>query len=216
MTISTQDISTAKSFLRNQLLQLGFGGRVVAKRATISVASAVSSAGRNVHAVGVGKKISEDKSTEADCVRVYVVQKLPLSLLSPRDVIPREIDGIPTDVIESDPAFAFARKKTTRRKTTKKKKSSGSTSASSSCSADRKKRQRPVVAGISAGHRDITAGTLGCWCHSTKAGDDPSQIYALSNNHVFANVDAALIGDPLYQQSPADGQGDCAKLGNLR
>ena len=211
-TATLNDIRSAKMFLRSQLLQLGLGGHVVAKRATISVASAVSSAGRNVHAVGVGKKVSKDKAGKEDCVRVYVVQKLPLSLLSPRDVIPPTIDGVPTDVIESEPAFAFARKKKiTRKKSTSKKRATRKKRAanvsSTTCSTNRKQRQRPVLGGISAGHRDITAGTLGCWCRSTNPSDDASQVFALSNNHVFANVDAALTGDPLYQPGPADGGG---------
>ena len=108
---SMNDLLAAKSFIRGQLLQLGLGGHVVAKRATISVAAAVEFAGRNVHAVGIGKKVSGDNPTNEACVRIYVVQKLPLSLLSPRDVIPQTLDGVPTDVIEAAPAFALASKK---------------------------------------------------------------------------------------------------------
>ena len=177
------ELIAAKSFLRNQLLQLGLGGSVVSRRPTISVSSAVASAGRSVHAVGIGKKISGGSQTSEQCVRIYVVQKLPLSLLSPRDVIPETIDGVPTDVIEAEPAFAL------------------------NCSDQRQTRQRPIVAGISSGHRDITAGTLGCFCRSTNILDDTSAVFALSNNHVYANVDAALIGDPLYQPGPRDGAG---------
>jgi hypothetical protein len=95
---TSNDLVAAKSFLRNQLLQLGLGGSVVSRRATISVSSAVVSAGRNVHAVGIGKKISRGSETSEKCVRIYVVQKLPLSLLSPRDVIPETIDGVLTGI----------------------------------------------------------------------------------------------------------------------
>jgi hypothetical protein len=49
------------------------------------------------------------------------------------------------------------------------------------------------------------AGTLGYFCRSTRHGDDPNQVYALSNNHVFANVNQGQYNDSLYQQSPADG-----------
>jgi hypothetical protein len=85
---TSDDLISAKSFFRNQLLQLGIGGSVVSRRPTISISSAVASAGRNVHAVGIGKKISTGNQTDEKCVRIYVVQKLPLSVLSPRDVIP--------------------------------------------------------------------------------------------------------------------------------
>jgi hypothetical protein len=194
---TSNDLVAAKSFLRNQLLQLGLGGSVVSRRATISVSSAVVSAGRNVHAVGIGKKISTGSETSEKCVRIYVVQKLPLSLLSPRDVIPETIDGVLTDIIEAEPAFALTAQKKTAAK--------ASTTSEIDCSQQRKTRQRPIIAGVSSGHRDITAGTLGCFCRSTNILDDTNTIFALSNNHVYGNVNAALIGDPLYQPGPADG-----------
>jgi len=197
--MNASDLLSAKNFLREQLLQLGIGGHVVAKRTTISVATAVANAGRNVHAIGVGKKISTGSQGKEDCVRVYVVQKLPLSLLSPRDVIPPEIEGVPTDVVEAEPAFVFLKKKG-------RPKTSSATNASQ-CSQNRKNRQRPVIAGISAGHHSITAGTLGCFCRSTNSSDDSETLFALSNNHVFANVNAGSISDPLYQPGPADGGG---------
>ncbi len=189
------DLRAAKQQVRGQLLQLGLGGRVVGMRATVSVAAAISSAGRNVHAVGIGRKVTEGTADGPPCVRVYVVQKLPLSLLSPRDVVPSHIGGIPTDIIECAPAYLLA----------KKKPSTANSASAPACSTNRQKRQRPVVAGISAGHRDITVGTLGCFCRSTRPGEDPTQIFALSNNHVFANVNQALIGDPLFQPGPLDG-----------
>ena len=71
------------------------------------------------------------------------------------------------------------------------------------------------MGGISAGHRDITAGTLGCFCQSTNPADDSDQLLALSNNHVFANVNQALVGDPLYQPGPADGGGISDYFANL-
>ncbi len=194
---TSNDLLAAKSFLRNQLLQLGIGGSVVSRRATISVSSAVVSAGRNVHAMGIGNKISAGNESSEKCVRIYVVQKLPLSLLSPRDVIPETIDGVLTDVIEAEPAFAFTTQKKTAAKAT--------TQNAIDCSQQRKQRQRPIIGGISSGHRDITAGTLGCFCRSTNVSDDPSAVFIISNNHVYANVNAALVGDPLYQPGPTDG-----------
>lgn len=220
------DISAAKAFLCNQLLQLGLGGAVVSRRPTISVSTAVASAGRNVHAIGIGKKVTEGKKGSTKCVRVYVVQKLPLSLLSPRDVVPKHLDGVPTDIVEAEPAFAFgAKKRKTKRKTASKKKRrrsniksvsrKSSKSSTPACSKNRQKVQRPVLGGISAGHRDITAGTLGCFCKSSNPSDDSNQLFALSNNHVFANVNQALIGDPLYQPGPADGGGIADYFANL-
>ena len=58
---------------------------------------------------------------------------------------------------------------------------------------------KPVPIGVSAGHVDITAGTIGCrvsqGCHT----------YALSNNHVFADSNYAAIGDDIIQPGPYDG-----------
>src|SRR5262249_50675177 len=58
---------------------------------------------------------------------------------------------------------------------------------------------RPVPIGISAGHPDVTAGTIGCRV------TDGDNVYALSCNHVFANYNQALIGDPILQPGAFDG-----------
>ena len=47
---------------------------------------------------------------------------------------------------------------------------------------------RPVPIGVSTGHTDITAGTIGC-----RVRDADGNVYALSNNHVYANEDRASI-----------------------
>ncbi|MDA1018288.1 MAG: hypothetical protein O3A00_28015 [Planctomycetota bacterium] len=170
------DLCAANCVLRSQLLQLGLGGKVLARRATLSVSSAVARAGRNVHAMGIGRKQVQGGSTTTSCVRIYVVQKLPRSLLSPRDVLPAEIDGIPTDVIEAEPAFILGKKSAAKKKAVKKtakkaaaKKSSKKAAAKTAkkkvaasavpaCSTNRRENQRPVIGGISAGHRDVTGG----------------------------------------------------------
>lgn len=62
-------------------------------------------------------------------------------------------------------------------------------------------RGRPVPCGVSVGHRDVTAGTLGCL---VELADSPGR-YILSNNHVLADSNAAAIGDPILEPGPADG-----------
>jgi len=58
---------------------------------------------------------------------------------------------------------------------------------------------RPVPIGISAGHIDVTAGTLACrvtqGCHT----------YALSNAHVFADENSGIPGDNILQPGKYDG-----------
>ncbi len=61
---------------------------------------------------------------------------------------------------------------------------------------------RPVPIGVSTGHPDITAGTIGC-----RVTDGPN-VYALSNNHVYAHENLASIGDAVIQPGTYDGGGD--------
>ena len=60
-------------------------------------------------------------------------------------------------------------------------------------------RYRPAHCGVSVGHPNITAGTLGCLVQ--KDGNH----YILSNNHVLADSNAAEVGDPVIQPGFADG-----------
>ena len=191
---SPQDLLQAKQTLSASLLRAGLRGGVVGMAVAMTVERVIASAGRNVHAVGIGRKIADGKVTQEQCVRVYVIQKVAESLLPPIYRIPGSVDGIPTDVIESPPAFLTA-----------KRKPKPTAAAAPACSANRRQRQRPLVAGVSAGHFQITAGTLGYFCRSTKHGDTPDDVFVLSNNHVYANVNQGRPGDDLYQPGPADG-----------
>jgi hypothetical protein len=67
-------------------------------------------------------------------------------------------------------------------------------------------RCRPAVPGVSIGHYKITAGTFGCVVHDRQSNSR----MILSNNHVLANSNAALTGDPILQPGAVDGgkQGD--------
>lgn len=58
---------------------------------------------------------------------------------------------------------------------------------------------RPVPIGVSTGHPEITAGTIGC---RVIAG---TSVYALSNNHVYANSNKAFLGDAVIQPGTHDG-----------
>ncbi|MBI4748265.1 MAG: hypothetical protein HY774_07225 [Acidobacteria bacterium] len=62
---------------------------------------------------------------------------------------------------------------------------------------------RPVKCGVSVGHFQITAGTLGCLVKKT--GLSTGDHYILSNNHVLADSNAASIGDDILEPGPADG-----------
>jgi hypothetical protein len=58
---------------------------------------------------------------------------------------------------------------------------------------------RPVPIGVSTGHPDITAGTIGARV------TDGTNVYALSNNHVYADQNNASIGDEALQPGTFDG-----------
>jgi len=70
--------------------------------------------------------------------------------------------------------------------------------------------ERPVPIGVSTGHPDITAGTIGARV------TDGNDVYALSNNHVYANSNKATIGDSVLQPGSYDGGTDPAdSIGTL-
>jgi hypothetical protein len=58
---------------------------------------------------------------------------------------------------------------------------------------------RPVPVGVSTGHLNSTAGTIGA------VVTDGRDTYALSNWHVFVPAGNARVGDPLLQPGPYDG-----------
>ena len=58
---------------------------------------------------------------------------------------------------------------------------------------------RPVPIGVSTGHPDVTAGTIGARV------TDGTEVFALSNNHVFAANNRGRPGDNLLQPGIADG-----------
>lgn len=131
----------------------------------------------NVVATGVGRKISGGKPTDTLSVVCSVAHKLPASQLSAADRVPDEVEGVVTDVVETGRIRALQ----------------GHTG-----------RHRPAPGGVSIGHREITAGTLGCLVK--KGGES----FILSNNHVLANSNNATPGDAVLQPGPFDGGTDPA------
>ncbi len=62
---------------------------------------------------------------------------------------------------------------------------------------------RPVHIGVSTGHPNITAGTIGC-----RVKDSNGTLYLLSNNHVYADENRASIGNNVLVPGPYDGGQD--------
>jgi len=91
---------------------------------------------RNVVSVGKGTKIVKGIDTGETAIVVGVCRKVALRQLLPKDLIPLNIEGVKTDVVEvgelkllQNPTEKF----------------------------------RPCPGGVSCGHYMITTGTLGCW-----------------------------------------------------
>ena len=185
--------------MRLQLLRTASAEKAAHSRFKAAVSIASSTLRPNLHALGIGRKIVKGKATSARCVRLYVAKKYAESSLPIDNRLPKEVEGVPTDVIESPPAALLGARPG-------KRQSAGeSAPPSAMCSAARRAKVRPLVAGISTAHFDLTAGTLGAFCRSLKPGDDPGWVFVLSNNHVYADLNRAQVGDELRQPGPADG-----------
>ena len=126
----------------------------------------------NVVATGVGYKVTQGRQTADLSIVCSVTRKLEPAQLAAADLIPPRVDDVPTDVVQTGRIRALQ---------------------------SRTGRHRPAPGGVSVGHRDITAGTLGCLAR--KNGD----VVVLSNNHVLANSNDAARGDPILQPGPVDG-----------
>lgn len=128
----------------------------------------------NVVAVGVGYKIVGGKTTDELAIVVFVQRKVSAESLAPEELIPAQVEGVATDVIESGTFYAHQ---------------------------SRKDRFRPAPGGVSIGHYQVTAGTLGVVVRDRDSGER----LILSNNHVLANSNSANPGDAILQPGSADG-----------
>ena len=130
--------------------------------------------------VSVGLKETNGRITDQLCVRVYVKEKKERGTLSNRELVPAEVNGIPTDV-NSVGEFEFS---------------------------EDNARYRPIMGGIQITNRiiilndtgegtQISRGTLGCIAEDTT--DDAPVI--LSNWHVLYGT-SGHTGDKVYQPPP--------------
>jgi hypothetical protein len=90
----------------------------------------------NVVATGIGYKVSGGKTTDTLAIICSVAIKQARNMLAENDLIPPEIENIPTDVTPTGAISALQ---------------------------DPRGRFRPAPGGVSLGHPRITTGTLGCY-----------------------------------------------------
>jgi len=143
----------------------------------------------HVVGLGLGYKVKDGKTLRKLSLVVLVDKKVPISSLEVKDRIPKQIEGIITDVIETGEFKALTNRRI-------KKKVSILIPLET---VNRKTIVRPAKGGVSIGHQGVTAGTLGFTFH-----DKDGQLLIMSNNHVLANENVAKIGDKIYQPGMFD------------
>jgi hypothetical protein len=110
---------------------------------------------KGVHYVDVGYRYQDGKRTDQLAIRVHVSEKRPDSELEPSQIIPREVGGVPVDVIQSNPQLE---------------------------QVNRDARFNPLVGGVALRNmRHNFLGTLGVVVYDTRSGAP----MALSNHHVL-------------------------------
>lgn len=139
----------------------------------------------NVTSVGIGYKTKDNKKTKELCIQFTVGQKVGLESLDEKGFkeLPKSFDfegmKVPTDVIERT-------YKTSQMTATPQ-------------SMDRKSRIDPIVPGVSVGHPETSAGTVGCVVYDAITGRE----YILSNWHVL-NGEDGWVGDAIVQPGTYD------------
>jgi len=132
---------------------------------------------QNVLGIGFGPPTRDGRRLDEPSCVVFVAHKIPLANLAPEDVVPRTLDIQGTEV-ETDVV-----------------------ETGRFYAYEYAEQERPATGGISVGHFKITAGTLGCLVKDVR---NNGQLSILSNNHVLANENNCLVGDPIHQPGPLD------------
>lgn len=148
---------------------------------------------KDVTGVGVGEKIKNGKGTGIPSIRVYVKKKIPKGSLPKDQVIPDEINGIPTDVIERQFVLHPA-----------------SLSLDDIRLMADSGTYNPLTGGISIGpcrvvDNHIFVGTLGLVVED----NDSDEAMMLSNFHVMCVDSGWNVGDTMVQPGRAFDGGSC-------
>ncbi len=134
----------------------------------------------NVIGVGKGFKTTDGLETDQECLVVLVEKKVALADLPRSARIPPLFRGQVTDVVEVGRIKALHPK--------------GSEAVDArEAPVARNVRIRPAPGGVSIGHPEVTAGTLGAVVWNQETGE----MLILSNNHVLADSSTLESGMPL-------------------
>ncbi len=185
MRVADQDLLDVASQFKDQLLTEIFGVFPRAARSGPAPLTKVASANSNILGVGYGAKITAGAALGELAVRVYVRAKMPERLVRQTGpLVPATVINPATGVELPTDVIPV-----------------GDITAFWS---------RPVSCGVSVGHINITAGTLGCLVEKVPREPEPNQ-FVLSNNHVLADSSSATPGtrppqgDPVLEPGPLDG-----------
>lgn len=136
-----------------------------------------------INGYAVGRKVRDHEITDELSISVFVNKKLSLRRLPISNRIPKTLrvpsERAPGGVLDFTTDVQEAR----------------------FASLEYTQRQRPAPSGISIGHVNVTAGTLGGLVRDRQTG----QVVILSNNHVMADSNEAAVGDSILQPGPYDG-----------
>jgi hypothetical protein len=144
------------------------------------------------------RRLRGGQETDEEVVRVYVDRKVPKETLRPEDLVPADIEGLPTDVVEvGDVSVQW-------RWPWRRQRPPVTFGATIQLFGAYTKRVRPIVPGYSIGHSKITAGTAGA------LGILRDWPVVLSNSHVLALSNTkqharAKVYDQVLQPGPFDG-----------
>ncbi|WP_027717149.1 hypothetical protein [Desulfovirgula thermocuniculi] len=143
----------------------------------------------NVVGVGVGIKQVAGEATGKKALVVFVKKKVPPGELARAHRVPREIEGVPTDVVEIGEVRLLGL---------------------------RTERVRPARPGVSIGHYKVTAGTFGAVVRDRTTG---KRLILSNNHILANATDGrdgrAFVGDPVLQPGPYDGGGAGDRIGTL-
>lgn len=119
-----------------------------------------------VQAVGIGPKMTSGQRTDVPSIIVFLTRKLPAAEIRDDHVIPPEIDGVSTDVVEIGVPRLLA---------------NGGTAQPPEVNPAR---PRPMCAGVAVTPKYASGhGTLGCFATTQ---DNPPKVVAITCQHVVA------------------------------
>jgi len=143
----------------------------------------------DVNAVSVGLRSVGGVDTNEPCVTVWVDRKLPAAQLAPSRLLPAQLGSgaatIRLDVRESTRLAAPV-----------------AVASAHPAVGETAERLRPVEGGASGASFRFPVGTLTC---VVSDATQPATQFLLSCNHVLANVNAGVVGDPVLQPAFSDG-----------